>query len=146
MDRSAARYPVADQAVSAHQRRVDEMMAAVRSDPQPPRPSLFKPAPPKPEPSSRQLDHRIAEELDYLARLLDQLGAVLSDDPILLMRHMAPLQSIDLMKQTLGQLARVVAAEDKEMVADRITLTELKGRLQRRPLRSLDGAAPLAKQ
>lgn len=134
MDHSAAPYQEPSQGYPAHQRQVDEMIAAVRAELQPARPSLFKPAPPKPEPSSRLLDHRIAEELEYLSRLLDQLGAVLSDDPILLMRHMGPMQSIDLMKQTLGQLARVIAAEDKEAVADRITLTELKGRLQRRAL------------
>ena len=145
MDRSAAHYPEPGHVSPPHQQRVDEMMAAVRNEaPQPPRPSLFKPAPPKPEPSSRLLDHRIAEELEYLSRLLDQLGNVLSDDPILLIRHMAPLQSIDLMKQTLGQLARVIAAEDKEAVADRITLTELKGRLTRRSLRA--AGTPLVRQ
>ena len=146
MDRSAAHYPEPNRACPPHQQRVDEMMAAVRNEGQPARPSLFKPAPPRPEPSSRLLDQRIAEELEFLSRLLDQLGNVLSEDPILLIRHMAPLQSIDLMKQTLGQLARVVAAEDKEAVADRITLTELKGRLTRRALGSSEGRAPLARQ
>jgi hypothetical protein len=146
MDHSAAHSRQLGQGYPAHQRRVDEMIAAVRNDSNSDRPSLFKPPPPKPEPSSRVLDHRIAEELEYLSRLLDQLGAVLSDDPILLMRHMGPMQSIDLMKQTLGQLARVIAAEDKEEVADRITLTELKGRLQRKALRLAGGGTPLARQ
>jgi hypothetical protein len=123
-----------------HQQRVDEMIAAVRREAQTGRPNLFKPAPAKPEPSTRLLDHRIADELDYLARQLELLGGILVNDPILLMRHSGPLQSIDLMKQSLAQLARVVAAEDKEAVADRITLTELKGRLQRKSIRPVANA------
>jgi len=125
---------------SMHQQRVDGMVAAARSQTRSARPSLFKPAPPTPQPSKRLLDHRIAEELDYLARQLELLGGVLANDPILLVRHTGPLQSIDLMKQSLGQLARVVAAEDKEQVADRISLTELKGRLQRKAIRPIANA------
>lgn len=82
-----------------------------------------------------------------MARQLEHLGGILSEDSILLVRHAGSLQSIDLMKQSLGQLARVIAAQDKEAVADRITLAELKGRLQRKALRPLlDDAVPLAKQ
>lgn len=117
---------------SAHQLCVDEMLSAVRRETATAKPSIFKPAPPKPQPSSRLLDHRIAEELEYIVRKLEHLGSVLSDDPILIVRHSMALQSIDLMKQLLGQLARVIAAHDKEAVTDQLTLTELKGRLQRK--------------
>ena len=116
------------------------MIAAVRSGAHSGRPNLFKPAPLKPRPSQTLLDHRVADELDYLARQLELLGGILANDPILLMRHTGPLQSIDLMKQSLGQLARVVAAEDKEAAADRISLTELKGRLQRKAIRPIANA------
>jgi len=81
-----------------------------------------------------------------MARRLEQLDSILSEDSILLMRHSGPLQSIDLMKQSLGQLAQVIAAENKEAVADRITLTELKSRLQRKALRPLSDGPLVAKQ
>lgn len=131
---------------AAHQRDVDEMFAAVRNEAEPGRRSIFKPAPPRPQPSTRQIDHRIAEELEYVQRRLEQLGNVLSDDAILLTRHSASLQSIDLMKQILGQLSRVVAAQDKEDEAELITLTELKGRLTRKALRPREDDVPASKQ
>jgi hypothetical protein len=122
------------------------MFAAVRKESTSGRPSIFKPPPPRPKPSTRLLDHRISEELEYVGRRLEQLGNILSEDSILLVRHAPSLQSIDLIKQILGQLARVIAAEDKEAVADLITLTELKGRLQRKALRPLSDDLPVAKQ
>jgi len=123
-----------------HQQRVDEMMAAIRAAPSA-RPSLFKPPPPKPTASSRPIDRRIAEELVYMSRQLEQLGGVLAGDPILLMRHAGPLQSIDAMKQVLEQLGRIMAAEDKEAVAETITLTELKGRLHPKAVRAIGGGS-----
>ncbi len=125
-----------------HQRQVDASLAAIRGETAPARPNLFKPAPPQPAPSTNILDHRIAEELEYMARQLERLGGILAEDPILLIRHAAPLQSIDLMKQTLGHLARVVAAEDKALAADRVTLTQLKAKLQRKALRPIGGNPP----
>jgi hypothetical protein len=146
MDHPTAPTTAIRKSSQAHQQNVDEMIAAVRNGRPGPRPSIFKPAPPKPEPSTRLLDHRIAEELEYVGRRLEHLGNVLSEDGILLIRHSASLQSIDLMKQILGQLARVVAAQDKEAVADLITLTELKGRLVRKALRPLTEDVPPSKQ
>ena len=145
MAHSSASAPVLGNP-SSHQQRVDEMVAVVRRESPSIRPSIFKPAPPKPQPSCRLLDHRIAEELEYMARRLEQLGSILSEDSNLVVRHSGPLQSIDLMKQSLGQLAQVIAAQDKESVADQMTLTELKGRLQRKALRPLADGAPVAKQ
>jgi len=129
-------------APSAHQRRVDEAQDAIRSGGAPSRASLFRPPPARLEPSSNALDHRIAEELDYLARPLEQLGAILAEDSILVLRHAGPLQSIDLMKQMLGHLGRVVAAQDKNAAAGLISLPTLKARLQRKPLRPLGDRAP----
>jgi hypothetical protein len=45
------------------------------------------------------------------------------------------MQSIDLMQQVLGHLSRIVASGDKCMAVERVTLTELKGRLRRSALR-----------
>jgi hypothetical protein len=95
---------------------------------------LFKPAPPRPAPSDDPLDHRIAEELETIGRRLEMLGGALAADAVLLHRHAAQLQSIDLIKQMLGHLAQVVATGDKEQAVALITLGELRARLQRRPL------------
>jgi hypothetical protein len=123
-------------ATSAHQREVDALQAAVRAEGRAARPSIFKPAPPLPRPSKDLLDQRIAEELACIGRRLELLGGTLSGDPILLHRHAAQLQSIDLINQMLGHLARVIATEERAKAIALITLTELKARLQRK---SLDG-------
>lgn len=122
------------ESASAHQRRVDEIQAAIRAEPRRP---LFRPPPPPPEPlrpSSDPLDHHLAEEIEYLRRRLDQIGETLVGEPILLNRHAATLQSIDLINQTLGHMARVIEAEDKDAAVARVTLRELRGRLTRRTL------------
>ena len=121
----------------AHQQAVDAVQAAIRADLEAGRRSLFKPPPPSPGRSDDLLAERIAEELDLVVRKLEQLGDVLVGDPILIRRHAQQLQSIDLMQQILGHLGRVVAAGDREMAVDRITLVELKARLRRKALRSI---------
>ena len=83
------------------------------------------------------VDGRIAEELALISRQLGRLGDVLADDPILLRRHAAQLQSIDLMQQVLGQLESIVKSADKAMAIDQVTLVELKVRLSRKALRSI---------
>lgn len=118
----------------AHQRAVDAIQAAIRAEGRVVRPPLFKPAPPRPAPSGDLLNHRVAEELEAIARRLELLGGALANDPILLHRHAAQLQAIDLIKQTLCHLAQVVATDEKEKAVALITLSELKARLQRRPL------------
>jgi hypothetical protein len=126
-----------------HQRQVDAIQTAIRKEGGCARPGLFKPPPARPAPSKHLLDHRIAEEMEFIVRQLEQLGGVLANDPILLRRHAAELQSIDLMKQSLRHLAQVVSAEDKALAAGLVTLTELKGRLQRKALKPIgEGQAP----
>jgi hypothetical protein len=125
------------QTTAAHQRAVDAIQTAIRAEGQVVRPPLFKPAPPRPAPSGDVLDHRVAEELEAIARRLELLGGALANDPILLHRHAAQLQSIDLIKQTLCHLAQVVATDEKEKAIALITLSELKARLQRGPLTRL---------
>ena len=120
-----------------HQKAVDETQARIRADLQAGKRSLFKPPPPNPGRSDSILEQRLAEELELVTRKLEQLGDILAADPILLHRHAPQLQSIDLMQQVLGQLGRVVAARDKAMAVDLISLTELKGRLKRKALRGI---------
>jgi len=123
----------------AHQFEVDSIQARLRADLAAGRRSLFKPAPAKADPgrSDDPLDRRVAEELDLVARELEQLGGILAGDPILLHRHGAQLQSIDRIKQVLGHIGRIVAARDKAVALDQVTLQELRGRLKRQPLRSI---------
>jgi hypothetical protein len=121
----------------AHQQAVDAAQAAIRADLETGRRSLFKPPPPSPGRSDSVLDQRIGEELELVVRQLEHLGDVLVSDPILLQRHAQQLQSVDLIQQVLGHLARVVAARDKAMAVDRVTLVELKARLKRMALRPI---------
>ena len=130
---------------SEHQQQIDALQAAIRSEEGAggaARPGLFKPAPPRPAPSANLIDHRVAEEMEYIVRKLEQLGGVLANDPILLHRHSYELQSIDMMKQTLRHLAQIVAAQDKALAAGQVSLTELKARLQRKALKPIGGAEP----
>lgn len=99
--------------VPRHQREVDTLQAALRRERQEGKRALFRPPP------------------------AAALGGVLVGDPILVARHAAALQDIDLIGQTLGHLARIVAAADKPAAAERVTLAELKCRLQRKPLLSI---------
>ncbi len=122
---------------SDHQRRVDELVAGVRAEGTTTRPTIFKPAPPRPTPSTDPLDHRIVEEIDCVRRHLELLGGVLANDPILLHRHNQQLQSIDLINQLLGHLTRVIAAEDKTLAVEQVSMQDLRSRLQRKPLRAI---------
>ena len=116
-----------------HQREVDRIQAVVRSGQAEARRPLFKPAPPPPALSHDVLDQRLAEELEFVRRRLDAIGTILATDPALLARHATSLQDLDHIDQTLGHIAKVIAADDKSAAADRISLSELKSRLQRRP-------------
>ena len=130
---------------SEHQAHVDAIQAQVRAElaagreSASPRPSIFKAPPPRPAPSSDPLDHRLAEELDSVVRRLEQLGGSLAANPILLQRHAAELQSIDLIKQIVGHIARVVESADEEWAVERITLQDLRARLQRKSIRPIGG-------
>jgi hypothetical protein len=119
---------------ASHQQEADLVQAQIRADLAAGRRSLFKPAAPRPGPSTDVLEGRIAEELDLIVRQLGQVGDILSDDPILLHRHAAQLQSIDLMQQKLRHLGSIVASDDKAMAVDRVTLVNLKTRLTRTSL------------
>lgn len=122
-----------------HQRRVDDLVARVRIEGKAPAPTLFKPAPPLPGPSSHALDHRMAEEIECIRRHLELLGGTLAADPILLHRHASQLQSIDLIDQLLGHLARVISSANKELAVEQVSLQDLRARLQRKPILPLTG-------
>lgn len=123
--------------IADHQRRVDELVSAVRSDTSSKRPAIFKPAPLRPGASSDPLDRRIVEEVECIRRHIELLGGILANDPILLHRHGRQLQSIDLINQVLGHITRVIAAEDKELTVQQVSMQDLRARLERKPLRPI---------
>jgi hypothetical protein len=120
-----------------HQARVDELQAQLRAEAARGRPSIFRPAPPRPAASGNEIDHRLAEELELAARHLEQLGASLVADPAFLHRHGAALQGLDLIEQNLRHIAAVIVAQDKKAAADRISLEELRRRLTRKSIRAI---------
>jgi hypothetical protein len=120
-----------------HQARVDEVQAAIRAEAAAARPSIFRPAPPRPARSPNEIDHRLAEELELAARHVEQIGAALVADPAFLHRHGLTLQGLDLVEQNLRHLAAVIAAEDKDAAAGRISLEELRRRLTRKSIQAL---------
>lgn len=111
---------------------VDVMIADVRSG-QPHLPHH----PPEPipiEPASGLLSRRLAEELAYVARLLDSLGEDLCGEPLLVMRHADKLQNLDISAQILGHVATVLVAERPGQAIEAIGMTNLRKRLQRKAL------------
>jgi len=121
-----------------HQARVDALQAAIRAE-GPGRPGLFRPPPLRPARSEREVDLRVAEEVELAARHIEQVGEALVSDPAFLHRHGASLQALDLINQNLRHLAAVVAAADKEAAAERISLEELRRRLTRKSIRAIGG-------
>lgn len=122
-----------------HQARVDSIQAAIRSERPGPRPGLFRPPPVRPPSSEREIDLRVAEEVELAARHIEQVGSALVGDPAFLHRHAASLQALDLINQNLRHLAGIVAAADKEAAAERISLEELRRRLTRKSIRAIGG-------
>lgn len=101
------------------------------------RPSIRREAPPL-DPALVQTDdvlrQRLAEELDYARRLLDNMGDDLTSDNHVVMRHSVALQSIDIIGQMLGHIAAVTRSSAPERAADRIGMSELRARLTRNQL------------
>ena len=107
------------------QARVDALQAAVRAGSA--RPSIHRSNPPPVDPAlvrtGDPLDLRIAEELEYVRRLVDQLGDTLAADGLVVTRYGMTLQSVDLASQILGHLATVVRSSAPELAA-RIGMTD----------------------
>ena len=102
---------------------------SIRRDPPPAPPPL-----PPLVPTDDELRLRLAEELDYARRMLEVMGDELAANPVVVMRHTASLQSVDIVGQILGHIATVVRTEDPLEAVERIGMCELKARLTRRSL------------
>jgi hypothetical protein len=102
---------------------------------QKPRRSIRREPPPLPKsaaPTEDQLRLRLAEELDYARRMLSSMGDELSSDGLVVSRHLAELQTIDIVSQMLGHIASVVRSSDPPAAVEAIGMGELKARLMRR--------------
>lgn len=119
--------------VSEAQHQADAAFAAARGTVRKP---LFRPPPPKPEPlalSDDIVDTRLAEEIDYIRRMVNALGDKLAADPIVLQRHAQTMQSFDLIAQMLGHVATVTQTIDRKAAIERV-MPEMRARLGRRSL------------
>jgi len=99
-----------------------------------PRPSIRRDAPPLPKAAIPTDDHlrlRLAEELEYARRMLSSMGDELSSDGLIVSRHIAELQTIDIVGQMLGHIASVVRSSDPPGAVDAIGMGALKARLMR---------------
>lgn len=100
-----------------------------------PRRSIRRDPPPSPKPmalTDDQLRLRLAEELDYARRMLTAMGDELSSDGLIVSRHLAELQTVDIVGQMLGHIAAVVRASDPSTAVEAIGMSALKARLMRR--------------
>ena len=100
-----------------------------------PRPSIRRdPAPlAKPlTPTNDELRVRLAEELDYARRMLTLMGDELASDRPFVSRHLAELQTIDIVSQMLGHIAAVIGSSDPPSAVERIGMGALKARLMRK--------------
>lgn len=116
----------------AAQARCDAIQAEYRASPQ--RRSIRRDPPPLAPalvPSDDALKLRLAEELEYVRRMLDSMGDQLSADTAVLMRHGTALQSIDIVGQILGHIATVTRSSDPAGAVERIGMCDLKARLKR---------------
>ena len=124
------------------QSRCDAIQAQYRAEAQersstaraPERRSIRRDPPPRPPaliPTEDPLQLRLAEELEYARRMLDQMGDTLSADPMVVGRHMTSLQTVDIVGQILGHVANVTRSSDPNGAVERIGMCELKARLTR---------------
>lgn len=117
------------------QSRCDAIQAAFRADDKPR--SIFRDPPSRPAEIPQTEDLlllRLAEEVDYARRMLEQMGDELSADMAVVVRHSVALQSVDIIGQMLGRIANVVRSSDRSGSVDRIGMCDLKARLVRKAL------------
>jgi hypothetical protein len=114
------------------QARADAIQAAYRAEPA--KRSIRRDPPPLSAaqvPTDDLLQLRLAEELEYARRMLDQMGDSLAADMALLARHGVALQTVDICGQILGHIRDVIRSSDPEGAVERIGMSELKARLKR---------------
>jgi hypothetical protein len=83
------------------------------------------------EPTDDVLLQRIADELEFAWRQIDNVRGNLSRDSVTAFRHGTSLKTIDTVGQALGQLAVVLRSSLPEVAVQRVLMPDLRGRLQR---------------
>jgi hypothetical protein len=113
----------------AGQQRLDEIQAAIRAGncPTPTASTAVKLSP-------TALRERVAEELAFVQRLLQQMGEALVVDPMVMQRHATTLQQFDVASQIVGHLGRITAAADPVSEAEQVGMVSLRARLLRKSL------------
>jgi hypothetical protein len=126
--------PMQDDIEAAGQARVDAIVAAARAQTPtvPVRPKFREPAHSTQASSTDLIDNRLAEELAFARRTLENMGDSLCDDAVFLARHQVTLQTVDLLAQILGHLATVIGSADREKAVSQIGMVELRNRLGRK--------------
>ena len=79
------------------------------------------------------VEARVADELDHVQRLLDDVAADLIGDAALLQRHGDALQRFDNACQILNQLSAILKAEDRAAAIAGVNLEALRDRLSHKP-------------
>lgn len=79
----------------------------------------------------KTINERLVEELLYVSRIVEGIGGVLINDPLLKLRHATNLQQLDMGQQMLSELAQIVSSEDKVGSASQVATGPMRGRLLR---------------
>ncbi|MEO7177636.1 MAG: PilZ domain-containing protein [Allosphingosinicella sp.] len=116
------------------QRRVDAIQAEARANLPAGRELRASETPTPLPPVSPDLDKRLADELGYVQRLLEDLGDELIADLLLIQRHGKSLQSLDLVGQILGHVSAILRADDKAAKVEAIGMEDLRARLKRKAI------------
>jgi hypothetical protein len=122
--------------VNEAQVRCDAIQAEFRAA-QPQRRSIRRDPPPGPPPLVQTDDvllNRLADELLYARRMVEHMGDTLSNDPAVIARHMVALQTVDVVGQMLGHIAKVIATSNREEAVAQVGMADLKARLTRKSL------------
>lgn len=101
------------------------------------RPSIRREAPPLPKalvPTDDPLRLRLAEELEYARRMLSSMGDEMASDGLVVGRHLAELQTVDIVGQMLGHIATVIRSSDPPGAVESISMGSLRARLMRKSL------------
>jgi hypothetical protein len=102
-----------------------------------PRRSIRRDPPPLPKAmtfTDDQLRLRLAEELEYARRMLTAMGDELPSDGLMVSRHLAELQTVDIVSQMLGHIAAAIRASDPHAAVEAIGMSALRARLMHRTI------------
>jgi hypothetical protein len=109
---------------------VDVTQAAIRSGESLEADQLLEPLVPQPsDKDSREIQVRIADEISAVQRQIASIADKLSDDRILLARHSAQLQGLQIASEVLDHLSKVLQAPDTRLAAETVSLGALRARL-----------------